>query len=184
MVFVSIGTQDKKFDRLITYLKKLKEENILKEDLVIQSGITEVDFGYDDNYNVNDNNKNNNSNSNSNYNKYNVSSFDYITVEEMEKYIQEANYVIIHGGVGTIIQCIMENKKTIVVPRLEKNGEHENDHQLEIANKFKELNYIAVANNYEELKDIICNIQNISFDRYIPTNEEFVEKLEEIIKDM
>lgn len=167
MVFVSIGTQDKEFDRLIEYIKRLKKENILKDDLIIQSGITKVDF---------DNEKMDN--------EYNVEAFSFISSEKMKEYISKADYVIIHGGVGTIIQCIMQNKKIIVVPRLKKHFEHENDHQLEIANKFKNLKLIEVANDYDKLKNIILNIDNIEFEKYISTNDEFVAKLDEIIQDM
>lgn len=167
MVFVSIGTQDKEFDRLIEYIKRLKKENILKDNLIIQSGITKVDF---------DDEKMDN--------EYNVEAFSFISSEKMKEYISKVDYVIIHGGVGTIIQCIMQNKKTIVVPRLKKHFEHENDHQLEIANKFKNLKLIEVANDYEELKNIILNINNIEFEKYISTNDEFVTRLDEIIQDM
>ena len=117
-------------------------------------------------------------------NEYNVEAFSFISSEKMKEYISKADYVIIHGGVGTIIQCIMQNKKTIVVPRLKKHFEHENDHQLEIANKFKNLKLIEVANDYDKLKNIILNIDNIEFEKYISTNDEFVTRLDEIIQDM
>ena len=60
----------------------------------------------------------------------------------MDKYIDEADLVITHGGVGTIFSALKKNKKVIAIPRLEKYGEHINDHQIEICEELEKEGYI------------------------------------------
>ena len=52
----------------------------------------------------------------------------------------------------------MQHKKTIIVfPRIAKLGEHRNEHQLATAEKMKELGYVYVANNADELKILLTS---------------------------
>ena len=38
MILVTLGTQDKKFYRLLDALEKLKEKNIIKDEIIVQAG--------------------------------------------------------------------------------------------------------------------------------------------------
>jgi len=53
-----------------------------------------------------------------------------IAREKMENLIREARIVITHGGPGSIRACFDANKIPIVVPRQHQFHEHVNDHQL------------------------------------------------------
>ena len=53
--------------------------------------------------------------------------------------------MISHGGAGTIISSMLQGKRLVVVPRLQRFGEHTNDHQLDLAKSLsKEGKAIAV----------------------------------------
>lgn len=55
-----------------------------------------------------------------------------VPTERMECLIDEADLIITHGGVGSVISSVKMWKKEIASPRLAKYGEHTNDHQLQI----------------------------------------------------
>lgn len=109
-------------------------------------------------------------------------SYDFST--SFEEDIKRADIIITHGGVGTIMNGLLNNKKVIVVPRLSKYNEHVDDHQLEITNKLTNLGYIYSANSFEELKKLIDNIDQLSFKPYISTNKEFNQKLNSLLKEL
>ena len=109
-------------------------------------------------------------------------SYDFST--SFEEDIKRADIIITHGGVGTIMNGLLNNKKVIVVPRLSKYNEHVDDHQLEITNKLTNLGYIYSANSFEELKKLIDNIDQLSFKPYISTNKEFNQKLNSLLEEL
>lgn len=67
---------------------------------------------------------------------------EFTNPKEMNDLIEKADYIITHGGVGTIIDGINSGKKVIAVPRLSKYKEHVNDHQLQIIENFSENSLI------------------------------------------
>ena len=104
MVLVTVGTQKQQFNRFFELIKKSKE--LKKEEIIAQIGYTKFE-------------------------SKRIHTFDFIPLDEMDKYIDEADLVITHGGVGTIFSALKKNKKVIAIPRLEKYGEHINDHQIQ-----------------------------------------------------
>jgi UDP-N-acetylglucosamine transferase subunit ALG13 len=56
---------------------------------------------------------------------------------------------------GTIISALVRQKPIIIFPRIASLGEHRNEHQLATAEKMKALGYVYVAQNADELKDLI-----------------------------
>lgn len=121
MILITVGTQKIKFDRMYEYIKDLKDEKI-----ILQAGI-------------------NNWNLPSNFEVY-----DYIPYDKMKRHLKKADIIITHGGPSNIIEGIKNNKKVIVVPRLKKNKEHINDHQLLFANYMSKKKYCFVATTKEE----------------------------------
>ena len=153
MVFVTLGTQDKKFKRLLEMVDICINKGLIKEDVIVQRGITD-------------------------YESNNMKLFDYTSDEEMLYYINNASYVISHGGVGTIFNCLKNNKKVIVVPRLSKYMEHHNDHQLQIVKEFSEKGYILDGSN---LEDAINKVNDFVPNKYESNNINFISKLKEYI---
>lgn len=126
MILVTLGTQKQKFYRLLEAVEKLKT----KEKIVVQAGWS------------------------ADYKSDKMEIFDFISYDEMEKYIEEASVVITHGGTGSIIMPLQHNKKVIASPRLEKYGEHVNDHQTEIVNVFSDEKHILAFNDGDDLQKI------------------------------
>lgn len=105
MIFVTVGTHEQPFDRLVRYIDELKATGAIEEEVFIQTGYTD-------------------------YEPVNCSWSKLIPYSDMEKYVREARIVITHGGPSSFIMPLQVGKTPIVVPRQEKFGEHVNDHQL------------------------------------------------------
>lgn len=130
MIFVTLGTQDKHFDRLLKAVYKLETD----EKIVAQIGSTEFKSSKPED-------------------KFEIHKF--LSNEEFEKYMDEARVVITHAGVGTIIYGLKKHKKMIVAARLKKYGEHVNDHQLQILQTFASEGYIIPLENFDDLPKLL-----------------------------
>ena len=155
MVFVTLGTQDKEFPRLLKEVEKLIDKGIINEEVVAQVGST-------------------------NYSSDKIKIVDYLSRNEVLNYIKNSKYVITHGGVGTIIDSINLGKKVIAVPRLKKYKEHVNDHQLEIVNEFSKLGFILDGSNLEQA---IYKLDSFIPKKYKSNNSNFVELIDYYINN-
>lgn len=80
-------------------------------------------------------------------------SFDWsetFTFDEMKAYLQKADFVVCHGGTGSLITALQAGCKVIAVPRRRELGEHYDDHQAEITENLRKRGLIEVADNCEE----------------------------------
>ena len=134
MTLVILGTQDKSFDRLLRMVEKEIKNNNLKGEVIVQAGQTKFKSKY-------------------------MKIFDLIPITKFNKLIKEADLVITHGGVGSIIQALKHNKKVIAVPRLARYKEHENDHQIQIVEEFTRNGYILSAKNAKELNKALEDVK-------------------------
>ncbi len=105
-------------------------------------------------------------------------------IEDFIGEIAKNDVIITHGGVGSILNSIKAQKKVIVVPRLQKYGEHVNDHQVEISTNYSNKNLIIMVQTPEELKTALNNINEFKPEKFVSNNQMFIEKLEEIIQEI
>ncbi len=133
MIFVVLGTQDKKFERLLKEIERLIMDGIIREKVIVQAGST-------------------------NYKSKYMEIHKMIPMKKFLNYVDDSDYIITHGGVGTILDAMKRDKKIIAVPRLKKYGEHENDHQIQIIQKFSNAGYLIGCNGVEDLKEAIQKI--------------------------
>jgi len=80
------------------------------------------------------------------------------TREEMGRLIRAAEFVICHGGAGTLDECLELGKKLIVVPRLSVHGEAPDDHQLQIATHLAAKERVLLVTNILHLADQVAAI--------------------------
>ncbi len=126
MIFVTLGTQDKQFKRLLEAVEKLE----IKEKIIAQVGSTEFE-------------------------SKKMEIHKYLTPEEFDKYMKEARVIITHAGVGTIIYGLKLNKKMIVAARKKEYQEHVNNHQEQILDIFSKDKYILALENFDDLPDLL-----------------------------
>ena len=132
MVFITVGKSKKDFKRLFREIDKLAEMGIIK-DIKAQIGYTDYEPKH-----------------------YNASQF--LSPAEMNQYIKEADFIICHGGAGTLEECLENRKKVIVVPRYRKFHEASDDHQLEITHHLAELDRALPVFDMSELKDRVNQV--------------------------
>lgn len=70
--------------------------------------------------------------------------------DEFEYYAREADVVITHSGVGTLMELLDMGIYPIVVPRRAKRAEHVDDHQLQVAGVL-EARGISLVSEVEDL---------------------------------
>lgn len=92
MIFVTVGTHEQQFNRLIKEIDELKKENIIKQEVFIQTGYSDYIPKYCE------------------YKKF-------LSYEEMEQHIDRSEVVICHGGPSSFMTALLKEKKTIIVPR-------------------------------------------------------------------
>ena len=185
MIFVSLGTQDKPFNRIIDYILKLKEEIKELEDIKIVFQIGQTKLSEEEKNKIEKLNEKTNEEKVSekikNKEEKDITVFNMLKPEDMKKYIINASIVITHAGVGTIMECIEHNKDIIVLPRKEENGEHVNNHQEEIAFEMEKNGLLYKVDTYEKMQEIVIelikNSNNKKEKKYISNNEKFNDML-------
>ena len=136
MILVLLGTQNNSFHRLLEEIEKNIKNGNIKDKVIVQAGHTK-------------------------YESDNMEIFDMLPQEELDKLMDDADLVITHGGIGSMMGAIKAGKKIIAVPRLKKYGEHVNDHQLEMINTFKKQGLLVGINKVEELEQALKDVQNL-----------------------
>ena len=157
MILVMLGTQNNSFERLLKKMDELIEKKVIDEKVIVQSGYT-------------------------NYESKNMRIFDLIPQGELERYQEQADLIITHGGVGSIVSSIKKGKKVIAVPRLHRYHEHVNDHQKQIVEAFDKKGYIIGIQRIDELRKAIIRAQEFEPKKY-EDQEKSNSKILEIIED-
>lgn len=152
MIFVTLGTQDKPFKRLLDYV----ENSNIQDEFIVQAGFTDYETK-----------------------KFKI--YKYLDKDEFDNYIKDADLVICHGGVGTIVSCLNDEKKVLAVPRLSKYGEHQNNHQLQIVNAYKQKGYLTVMNDGDDFDLKVIEAMAFKPNKFVSNNEVFVNKLKKYI---
>ena len=78
---------------------------------------------------------------------------------QFNKMFEDADIVIGHAGMGTIITALELGTPVIIMPRKASLGEHRNDHQLATAKRFETFNLVSVVFDETELKRVLLALQ-------------------------
>lgn len=151
MIFVTLGTNDKSFERLLKAIEKQIKEKKIKDKVIVQAGSTKFKSDY-------------------------MEVFDLIPMDEFNKLIKECDILITHGGVGSILEGVKNNKIVIAAAREAKYKEHTNDHQKQIVSEFSKRGYILELKDFSKLHELIKESKKFKPKKY-KSNTENVTKL-------
>lgn len=70
--------------------------------------------------------------------------------DEVKQILHEADYVVCHGGTGSLITALREGCRLIAVPRRFELAEHYDNHQSEITGAFRDRGLLETADTDEE----------------------------------
>ena len=158
MIFVTVGTQDKSFERLIKGIEQAVIEKQITDKVIVQAGNTKYESDV-------------------------IEVLNYIPFEKFTDFMNKADIIITHGGVGSILNAIKLKKKVIAVPRLKEYNEHINDHQLQVIKKMTEQGYILSTQHVEEIPNKIKEIQNFKTKEYTSNTENFIKSFKKILDE-
>jgi len=133
-VFASVGTHPQSFDRLIKELQKIAS-NSPNLHLFAQTGNSALEpKGFP-------------------FKKF-------LNEEEYMQAIKKADVIVSHGGAGTIINSLRNNKPLVIVPRLQRFSEHTNDHQLDLALALASKGKAIAVKDVKDLRKAIQEAAN------------------------
>ena len=96
--------------------------------------------------------------------------------------MKNADLVITHAGTGAIVTAIKNDKLVIAIPRLAKYGEHVDDHQVQLIDEFKELNFIEPVYETEQLADALELVRKNKYNKYVSNTRNIIEDIEKFIE--
>lgn len=159
MILVLLGTQHNGFSRLLQEIEDCINNGFIKERVVVQAGFTK-------------------------FKSDKMKIFDMIEKDVLDNLIEDADVIITHGGIGSIIMALKKNKKIIAVPRLHEYNEHVNNHQRQIINVFNEKKYLIGLQNVEDLPEALQEIKNFEPKKYEANNKKMLNIIEDFIDNI
>ncbi len=158
MILVTLGTQDKSFERLLKAIDKEIDKGNIKDKVLVQAGYTK-------------------------YKSKNMEIFKSVSNDRLEELMDEASLIITHGGVGSILTALKHNKKVIAAPRLSKYNEHTNDHQKQIIEEFGRLGYIIPLKDLTKLDKMLIKSKTFKPKEFKSNNENFKKMITNYIEE-
>jgi len=134
MIFVTVGTHEQPFDRLIECVDRLKEDRKIRQDVFIQTGYSQVTPRF-------------------------CLYEPLIGFQEMNRKIREAKIVITHGGPGSIMSALYSGKIPVVVPRRKEFGEHVDNHQVCFTKKLEQIRKVIAVYDIEDLEACLLDYE-------------------------
>ena len=160
MIFVTVGTHEQPFNRLVKKVDALVANGSIQEEVVMQTGF-------------------------STFKPEHCKWQKMMSFDEMQQNLKNARIVITHGGPSSFIEALQFGKVPIVVPRQERFHEHVNNHQVDFVKIIDERmhNIIPVYDIYD-LKKTIDNYNQIVITKNAgesSNNKQFNEQLKKIM---
>ncbi|MHB8073127.1 PssE/Cps14G family polysaccharide biosynthesis glycosyltransferase [Desulfosporosinus fructosivorans] len=161
MIFVTVGSRNYPFNRLFNKIDELYEDGTLTDKMFAQIGT-------------------------STYKPKHFEYKDFISQEEFLQKVKEADIVVSHGASGSIMKALNAGKTVIAVTRLEKYGEHINDHQIQNNEAFAANKYVIAVYEMNELGDAFQAIYDLKANLVPWENEDpmaIVNMIDEFIQE-
>jgi UDP-N-acetylglucosamine transferase subunit ALG13 len=92
----------------------------------------------------------------------------FLQPPEFARRFAEAEVVVSHAGMGTILSALQWEKPILVMPRRASLGEQRNEHQLATARHLSELGKINVAMDENELRAMLDRLHQLQAREKIP----------------
>lgn len=158
MIFVTLGTHELPFTRLLKEVDKTIELLNIQEEIIVQAGHT-------------------------NYRSDRMKLYSFFSFEEMDEMYDKADLLITHAGTGSVISGIRKNKKVIAAPRLKMYGEHNDDHQLQLVDAFEAAGHILVWRDGDSLAEIIKQIDTFSPKPFVSGRDQLFGLIDRFINE-
>lgn len=156
MILITVGTQFP-FDRLVSAIDDWCQNK--QVEVIAQVGESSMIFN-------------------------NLKAYKNLSPAQFDQYLIDAELVVSHAGMGTIINCLLKNKPVIIMPRDSDLGEHRNQHQRATCSQFSQIDGIYVAYNVTDLVDLLNARSSLRSGGISDENIKFSKALAEHVKAM
>ena len=156
MIFITLGSQKFQFNRLLKAVDEQVAEGKITDEIFAQIGASDY------------------------FPKY-FKFKPFLNRNEFAEWQSRCDIVITHGGTGAIIGAVKKGKKVIAIPRLQKYGEHVDDHQLQLISQFSELDLICECHDCDEIWKAIEKVKQTEYQSYKSNTNTIIEAIEEFI---
>lgn len=130
MIFVTVGTHDQGFERLIKKMDEIAGQ--IDEEVIIQVGYTD-------------------------YEPENAEWFKFLSPHKIKGYYNNSRIIITHSGAGSLMDSITTGNIVITVPRQKKYNEHIDNQQIDLAGKMEKTSKVMSVYDIECLESCINN---------------------------
>lgn len=158
MILVTLGTQDKPFNRLLEAIQKQIDKGNIKERVVVQAGSTVFE-------------------------SKDMEIYSLLPMNEFDELIHNCDILITHGGEGCIITALKEGKKVIAAARLAQYGEHTNDHQTQIIGEFEKSGHIIALKDFDKLDEALEKVKTLKPKKFISNTNNMIELVRDLINN-
>ena len=117
------------------------------DEVIVQTGYTEYDYQH-------------------------AKAFKFCTKDEMQRYIDQANILILQGGWGAISEAMEKHKRIVVIPRHDKT-EHIHD-QFQLVEKLDSLGCVIAVRDETKLSEAVEKAKTFDFKQIIKGNSEII----------
>ena len=158
MIFVTLGTNDKRFDRLLKAVEKAIKDGQINEEVIAQVGFTSYESDL-------------------------MQVVEYCNQSEFEDYLNRASLVICHGGVGSIMSALQKDKIILAAARLQEHGEHVNNHQLELLTAFEDDGYLIYMKDLEDISPYLKQAKSFAPKKFVSNQDNFAQMIKDWINN-
>jgi UDP-N-acetylglucosamine transferase subunit ALG13 len=116
--FVTVGSHDEPFDRLLGAVDRAAAAGVLPEPLTVQYGVSERPPGHGE-------------------------VLPFVSPERFAAAVRAAAVVVTHGGAGAIATVLRAGKVPLVMARSAARHEHVDDHQVQLVARLEELGVVV-----------------------------------------
>lgn len=156
MIVVVLGTHELPFLRLLNEIEALKRSGAIQDDIFVQKGHTPFSSSL-------------------------MTVKDFVSYDEMNRLYDESDLIITHGGTGSIVTGLKKGKKVIAVARLQKFGEHNDDHQREIIEEFVKAQYLLEWEDGTPLLEVIEQARTFEPMPFVAGRDKILDLLRDFI---
>jgi UDP-N-acetylglucosamine--N-acetylmuramyl-(pentapeptide) pyrophosphoryl-undecaprenol N-acetylglucosamine transferase len=134
VIFVTVGTNEAPFDRLLLALDRLPRG----EQLIVQTGASRM-------------------------RPRGAVCIEQLPFEALADHVRRARVVVMHAGVGSVLVALTNGKRPVIVPRRAEFGEAVDDHQIAFARRFAAAGLATLVEDEETLPAAVVTVPELAF---------------------
>lgn len=158
MIFLTVGTQFG-FDRLVRAVDNAMEQGLIQEEIFAQIGPGK-------------------------YLPQHMNYVDFLEKEIFDQKVRQAEIVISHAGIGSLMLAFDHQKPILIVPRQKKFGEVVNDHQVATARKFEELGHVLAAYDTNDIAEKIRHLKTFIPKPRTPRRQGVIDRIATFLSEL